>query len=209
MWSRYEYGDGQTELYIVCVPSYITLLYCVFGLSLHIYLPLVLLFLLVFRMQRVLHRQQPKHQGRFKFKVRQLGTSQMAGNLIHLRGQNVGWLKRSCLWGFKMMGNHERIALIIRICVNQSWSSQVCYMYTTRYYTTIQYICILSSIIIYPHFIIFYPYALVLVSEILRADFPSTPRHNPSYVWMTPMVLVGNLGRWNDMLEFQQSWSNI
>lgn len=55
-------------------------------------------------MQRVLHRKQPKQQGRFKFKVRQLGTSQMAGNLIHRRGQNVGWLKHSCLWGYQNDG---------------------------------------------------------------------------------------------------------
>lgn len=70
------------------------------------------------------------------------------------------------------------------------WSS---YMYTTRYCTVHLHFVINHHLSALYHL---YPYALVLVSEILWADFPSTPRHNRSFVWMTLMVLVGNLGRW-------------
>ena len=56
------------------------------------------------------------------------------------RGQNVGWLKRTCLWGFKMMGNHEKIALIIGIlCESKLIFTGMLYVYNSiLYYYTVR-----------------------------------------------------------------------
>ena len=57
---------------------------------------------------------------------------QSDGRKPQIGSEYVGCLKGSCIWEFKMMGNHEKISLIIlRICLNQNLFSHVCYMYTT------------------------------------------------------------------------------
>lgn len=177
-------------LFIAIFPS--NLLYSVFGLSLHIYLPLVLFFLLVFHMQRVLHRQQPKHQGRFKFKVRQLGTSQMAGNLKSALRTLDGWsavVFTDSKWWEIMRG----FVLIILYVYNSILYSTFAFCHQSSFIRT------LSSLSICTCFGIRNSLGWLSINPEaqpeLRLDDANGSCWEP---W-----------KMNGMLEFQQSWSNI